>query len=89
MAFAFGKDSDQNICASHLLFARGLYMDYGALDDTLEGGGWGGINTFGVCDQTVQFGFQKVGKFVAQNVQRNRTGTHDTAGVGFIQQSQQ
>ena len=47
MAFALGEDGDQHIGAGHLLAARGLHMNDGALDDALESGGRLGILALG------------------------------------------
>ncbi len=43
MAFALGKDRDENVGAGHFLAARRLDVDHGALDDALEAGGRLGV----------------------------------------------
>src|SRR5207244_12182624 len=43
VAFALGKYGDQHVGAGHLLAARRLHVDHGALDDALEPGGGLGI----------------------------------------------
>ena len=54
VAFALGKQGNQNIRAGDFLPAGGLHMDGGALQHTLECVGW--FCVFGlVIDERIQF----------------------------------
>ena len=88
MALALGEDGDQHVGAGHLLAARRLHVDDGALDDALEAGGRLGI-LVAVADQVLELALEIGGQTAPQLVEIDVARAHDRGGVLIIDQREQ
>ena len=88
MALALGEDGDQHVGAGHLLAARRLHVDDGALDDALEAGGRLGILAR-AGRQVGELGVDVFDQAAAQHVEIDVAGAHHRGGVLIVDQGQQ
>jgi hypothetical protein len=72
----------------HLLAARRLHVDHGALDHALEAGGRLGI-LVAVADQILELALEIGGQAAPQLVEFDVAGAHDRGGVLIVDQRQQ
>ena len=88
MGFALGEQGDQHVGPGHLLAARRLHVNDGALDHALEaGGGFGVGHARGA--QAGQLVIDELGQVLAQLVQIDAAGAQDGDGVLVLGQGQQ
>ena len=88
VALALGEDRDQHVGAGHLLAARRLHVDHGALDHALEPGGRLRI-LVAVADQVLELALDVVGEAAAELVEVDVAGAHDRGGVLVVEQREQ
>ena len=88
MALALGEDRDQHIGAGHLLAARRLHMDDGALDHALEPGRRLGI-LVAVAHQVLELALEIGGEAAAQLVEIDIARPHHRGGVLIVDQGEQ
>ena len=88
MALALGEDRHQHVGARHLLAARRLDVDRGALHDALEARGrLRLVDRFD--DQVVEIGVDILDDVLAQLVEIDVAGAQHRRGVGIVDQRQQ
>ena len=88
MALALGENRDQHVGAGHLLAARRLHVDDGALDHALEAGGRLGI-LVAVAHQVFELALEIGGEAAAQLVEIDVARAHDRGGVLIVDQREQ
>ena len=88
MAFPFGEDGDQHIGAGHLVPARRLDVDHGALDHALETGGRLGVVAM-LDDQAAQFVVEIGFEVLFQKRDIDIARLHHAGGVAVIGQRQE
>ena len=88
MALALGEDRDQHVGAGHLLAARRLHVDDGALDHPLEPGGRLGI-LVAVAHQILELAFEIGGEAAPQLVEVDIARPHDRRGILIVDQREQ
>ena len=88
VALALCEDRDQHVGARHLLAARRLHVDDGALDHALEPGGRLRI-LVAVADQVLEFQFQVRGEAAAQLVEIDIARPHHRRRVLIVDQGKQ
>src|SRR5215472_11551682 len=80
MTLALGENRDQHVGAGHLLAARRLHVDDGALDDALEACGRLGI-LVAVAHQILELAFEIRSEAPSQLVEVDVARAHDRGGV--------
>ena len=88
MALALGEDRDQHVRAGHLLAARRLHMDHGALDHALEPGRRLGI-LVALGHQIVELGLDVGDEAALELVEIDIAGAHHGGRVLILDQRQQ
>ena len=88
MALALGEDRDQHVGAGHLLAARRLHVDHGALDHALEAGGGLGVLA-AVGDQVLKLGFEIGGEIALELFEVDVAGTHHRGRILVVDQREQ
>ena len=88
VAFALGEDRDEHVGAGHLLAARGLHVDHGALDDALEAGGRLRLLAVDV-DEVRELGVDIFVQVGAQLVEIDVAGAHDRRRVLVVGQREE
>ncbi len=83
VAFALGKESDQNIGTRYLFPSRRLDMDDGALDDPLEARRRLGIYRNG-CHKAHQFGVDILNEAMAENIEIDPASAHDGNRIAVV-----
>ncbi len=88
VALALGENGDQHIGAGHLLAARGLHMNDGALDNALEAGG--GLRVLaGIGNQVGEIVVDIVLEAAAQRADIDIAGAHHRGSVLVVGERQQ
>ena len=88
IALALGEQGDQHVGAGHLVAARGLDVEDGALDDALEAAGRRGIG-LGLDLQRLELVVEIVADGVAQLAGIDAAGLHHPAGMDVLDQREQ
>ncbi len=88
MALALGEDRDEHVGAGHLLPARGLDVNNGALDHPLESGG-GLCILAPVADQIVELLIDIIAQILSQQLEIDRASPQDRRRVGIFGEAQQ
>ena len=88
VAFAFGKDRHEDVCAGDLGTARGLHMDRRALDHALERSGRHRLGAFDIGLQRGEILVDIFHEAGAEFVEIDIAGLQDAHGVRFFKQSE-
>ena len=88
MRLALGENRDQHIRAGHLLTARGLDVERGALDDALEAVGRLGL-LLELDDEIFELGVEILDDGLAQPVEVDAAGPENRRRIDVVDQRQQ